>query len=362
MLSKKTAVLQPEIPHYRTEFFTLLRRNLERLDLYTYNKTKYVRKSGFSIGLDSYHLTNVEKRGLLLYSPWKLLSKRYDTLVLMLHQGHITTWLLLLTKWLHRKKIVVWGQGISVKRYLQEEKKPSRWLRWQIALSDGAWIYMEKEAELWRRIFPQKPIVALNNSLSNVSMMLDNRPTVSKEVLRNKYGIGEETVFIYCARFGSPFRRVDLMEEMMKRLDKKKYVFIIIGDGKGKPDFSRYENVHDYGALYDDEIKRELFAIADIYFQPGWIGLSVVEAMAYALPVYTFKRKGNEIRHGVEYGILKDGFNAMLFDSMDEAVNRIENTSKEEIQRMGKNAHDYIAQNHTPEIMEDNALRLLEMI
>lgn len=355
----RLAILQPMIPHYRDEFFSHLREDVEQMDLYTYENDSKSEKAGFNIGQKSEHIANIEYHGLLLYAPWKLLSKRYDTLVLMLHQGHITTWLLLLTKWLHRKKIVVWGQGISVKRYLQEEKKPSRWLRWQIALSDGAWIYMEKEAEMWRRIFPQKPIVALNNSVSNISMMLDYRPTVSKEVLRNKYGIGEETVFIFCARFGSPFRRVDLMEEMMRRLDKKKYVFIIIGDGKGKPDFSRYENVHDYGALYDDKIKRELFAIADIYLQPGWIGLSVVEAMAYALPVYTFKRKGDEIRHGVEYGILKDGFNAMLFDSMDEAVNRIENTSKEEIQRMGKNAHDYIAQNHTPEKMADNAISIL---
>lgn len=149
------------------------------------------------------------------------------------------------------------------------------------------------------------------------------------------------------------------MVEMIQRLDNKQFGFIIIGDGKDKPDFSKYENVHDFGAVYDDEKKSNLFAIADIYFQPGWIGLSVVEAMAYGLPVCTFKRKGDEIRHGVEYGILKDEVNAMLFDSMDEAVNRIENTSKEEIKRMGKNAHDYIAKKHTPAKMAENALSIL---
>ena len=332
------------------------------MDLFSYEADKDSQKSGFCVGMKSEYISNIEKKGLLLYSPWKLLSKKYDTLVLMLHQGHITTWLLLMTKWLHRKKIVVWGQGISVKRYLKEEKKPSRWLRWQIALADGVWIYMEKEADMWIRRFPQKPIVALNNSVSNITEMLDYNSSGQKDTLKQKYNITEEVVFIFCARFGSPFRRVDLLEQLMQRLDKKKYGFIIIGDGKGKPDFSKYLNVHDFGAVYDDNVKRELFTISDAYLQPGWIGLSVVEAMAYRLPVCTFRRKGDEIRHGVEYGILKDGINAMLFDSIDEAVKRIESITIEELVEMGNKAHDYIAQNNTPQKMVENAVKVLEMI
>ena len=359
---RKVAVLQPEIPHYRTEFFSLLKDEEPVVDLYTYNAPESVRRSGFSIGMESEYISNIEKKGLLLYAPWKLLSSKYDTLVLMLHQGHITTWLLLLTKWLHRKKIVVWGQGISVKRYLKEEKKPSRWLKWQIALADGAWIYMEKEADMWRKRFPQKPIVALNNSVSNITEMLDYDSSRLVETLKQKYNITEEVIFIFCARFGSPFRRVDLMEQLMQRLDKKKYGFIIIGDGKRKPDFSKYSNVHDYGAVYDNHVKRELFTIADAYLQPGWIGLSVVEAMAYRLPVCTFKRKGDEIRHGVEYGILKDGVNAMLFDSIEEAVRRIEHITTGELVEMGNRAHDYIAQYHTPQKMVENAMKVLERL
>ena len=362
MNKKKIAILQPEIPHYRTEFFTLLKDEEPIVDLYTYNEPESVRRSGFSIGMESEYIPNIEKKGLLLYSPWKLLSSKYDTLILMLHQGHITTWLLLMTKWLHRKKIVVWGQGISVKRYIKEEKKPSIWLRWQIALADGAWIYMEKEADMWRKRFPQKTIVALNNSVSNITEMLNYDSSRQVDTLKEKYNITEDVVFIFCARFGSPFRRVDLMEQLMHRLDKKKYGFIIIGDGKGKPDFSKYTNVHDFGAVYDNNVKRELFAISDAYLQPGWIGLSVVEAMAYKLPVCTFRRKGNEIRHGVEYGILKDGVNAMLFDSIEEAVNRIKNVTTEELEQMGNNAHDYIAQNHTPQKMAEQALKVLERI
>ena len=375
-MTRKIGILQPEVPHYRTEFFQRLADNCELMDLYVYNSLEKTRKQGFNVNEKSLsptlphgegarnsnggvrYLANRNVHEVLFYNPLPLLNKRYDTLVLMLHFAHVTTWLLLLTKWLHRKKIVVWGQGISVKRYLQEEKKPSRWLRWQIALSDGAWIYMEKEAEMWRHIFPQKPIVALNNSLTNVSMMLDYRPTVSKEVLRNKYGIGEETVFIYCARFENNYRRVDLLVEAIERLDSQKYGFIIIGEGKNKPDFTKYKNVHDFGAVYDNEIKRELFAAADIYFQPGWVGLSIVEAMAYGKPVFTFKRS-EETLQCVEYDYIKDGWNGLIFDDMNAFNAKVNKLSKEEIERMGGNANHFVRENLTIDKMVQNALSIL---
>lgn len=354
----KLAILQPEIPHYRTEFFERLRNKVDDITLFTYNSTKNVKKNGFSIGMDSEHIPNLERKGLLLYNPWKLLSVKYDTLVLMLHQGHITTWLLLITKWLHRKKIIVWGQGISVKRYVKEEKHLSPWLKMQINMADAAWIYMEKEAQMWRNVFPNKPIVALNNSVSGITEMLDYQIT-DKTAIRGKYYIKQEIIFIFCARFGSPFRRVDLMEEMMQKLDSERFGFIIIGDGKGKPDFSKYCNVYDFGAVYDDDIKKDLFSAANMYLQPGWIGLSVVEAMAYGLPVCTFKRKGDEIRHGVEYGILKNGENALLFDNMNEAIDTVSRLNLNKVEELGANAREYIRKNHTPELMVENAIKVL---
>jgi len=357
----RIAIFQPMIPHYRTEFFERLRNKVDQIALYTYDSTQNSKKEGFYIGMESEHIINIEKRGLLLYSPWKLLSRKYDTLVLMLHQGHITTWLLLLTKWLHGKKIIVWGQGISVKRYVKEEKHLSPWIKAQIRMADAAWIYMEKEAGMWRKVFPKKPIVALNNSVSGITKMLDYR-VQDKATIKETYGIKQEIVFVFCARFGSPFRRIDLMEEMMAKLDNRRFGFIIIGGGKGKPDFSKYTNVYDFGAVYDDEVKKLLFSVSDMYLQPGWIGLSVVEAMAYGLPVCTFNRKGNEIRHGVEFGILRNGENALLFDSMDEALEIIGNLSLDKVKELGANAREYIRTNHTPEIMVENAMKVLQII
>ena len=107
----KIAVLQPEVPHYREEFFRLLSEQCETMDVFVYNSFEQTRKHGFNINLNDNikYIANRNIHEVLIYNPFPLLNKRYDTLVLMLHFGHITTWLLLLTKW------PGWGYNFNVK-------------------------------------------------------------------------------------------------------------------------------------------------------------------------------------------------------------------------------------------------------
>lgn len=355
------AHLQPIIPHYREEFFYLMGKTTEQ-DVFIYDDVKKASKDSFNLGstcckrISSFTLPG----GLMINNPLPLLSKKYNALVLMLHFGHLTTWLLLLTKWLHRKKIILWGQGISVKRYLREEKKPDWKLRLMISLSDGVWFYMDKEMDQWQKLFPRKPMIALRNTLSGVNAMTQYVPEQSVSQLKQKYGINEDVVLVFCARFTAN-RRVDLLLETIKRLNPDVFGFIIIGDGAYKPDFSEYHNVHDFGQLYDTSVKRELFAIADIYFQPGWVGLSIVEAMAYGKPIFTFKRS-NETLQCVEYSYIRDGINGRIFSSVDDCVSCIEKITKNKIHSLGENARDYVKNNITIQQMVNNGMNVINAI
>lgn len=358
-MKNNIAILQPEVPHYREDFFKCIVQNTESMDLYVYNTEEKIRSQGFCQNSEEVnHIPNIQVKGFLFYNPFVLLSKKYDTLVLMLHFAHITTWLLLLTKFIHRKKIILWGQGISVKRYLKEEKKPDWKLKWQMTMADGIWLYMEKEAEQWRKIFPYKPIVALNNTLSGAKEMTEYKPQMSKEEMKGKYGIRQKTILIFCARFENNYRRTDLLVETIKQLDKEEYGFIVIGSGKNKPDFSLYNNVYDFGAVYDTAIKRELFFIADLYFQPGWVGLSIVEAMAYGKPVCTFART-EETKQCVEYSYIKDGENGLIFEDIADCIRRITGLSHDDIDTMGANSQSFVRKYLTPERMAEKALSIL---
>lgn len=357
--NKRIAILQPEVPHYREEFFDLLRQQCETSDVYIYNSFESTKQQGFNINTKGLrYIPNKQLKGFLFYNPFPLLSKKYDTLVLMLHFAHLTTWLLLLTKFIHRKKIILWGQGISVKRYLKEEKKPDWKLKAQIALADGVWLYMQKELEQWEQIFPQKQMVALNNTLTGVSEMCNYVPELSKEELKKKYGITQEIVLIFCARFESNYRRTDLLVEAMKRLDKNRFGFVIIGKGKNKPNFSEFDNVYDFGAVYDTAVKRELFSLSDIYFQPGWVGLSIVEAMAYGKPIFTFVRS-KETKQCVEYSYIQPEYNGMLFETIEECVGYISHIEKEKLVDMGQNARHFVKNNLSVEQMANHAISTL---
>ena len=306
---KSIVHLQPIIPHYREGFFSLLGKRSKQ-DIYIYEDVKDAKKSSFNIVGDAKYKqmpAMMSKGGVLLYNPFKLLKTDYDALVLMLNFTHVTTWLLLFTKFLHRKKIILWGQGISVRRYLKEEKRPDWKLNLMISLADGVWFYMDKEKEQWHKLFPKKPMVALHNTLTGVDDMVKYVPKISVEELKEKYRIKQKVVFIFCARFTAN-RRVDFLLETINHLDSKKYGFVIIGAGDSKPDFSNFDNVYDFGAVYDTAVKRELFALSDIYFQPGWVGLSIVEAMAYGKPIFTFERSAETLQC-VEYSYIHNGEN-----------------------------------------------------
>lgn len=357
MKSSSLAILQPEIPHYRTEFFHLLEEKCGKVDIFTFVGKKDSENCGLMVQMNSIHIACRLFGPILIYNPLPLLSRRYDTLVLMLHFGHLTTWLLLLTRFIHRKKIVVWGQGISVKRYLKEEINPDWRLQWMIKLADGAWLYMDKEYQLWRSIFPNKPMAALGNSLSGIDEMIKYQPTESKDNLKKKYGIIEQHVFVFCARFENPYRRTDLLLEIIEKLDSTYNGFIIIGTGKNKPDFSHYPNVYDFGALYDTTIKRELFYLSDLYLQPGWVGLSIVEAMAYGKPICTFVRSVDTLQC-VEYSYIQDGVNGMIFENMNDCLERLSNCSYDKILFMGENAKKTILQ-FSPQQMAKNAILIL---
>lgn len=353
--------LQPIIPHYREEIFNLLSKRVHQ-DIYIYENVKDAQKSSFNISKTKFKQISAKifRGGVLIYNPLTLINSNCDVLVLMLNFTHISTWVLLLTKFFHRKKIILWGQGISVRRYLKEERKPDWKLKWMIALADGLWFYMDKEKEQWQRLFPNKPMVALHNTLTGVDEMVMYKSELSKEDLKKKYGIHEDIVFIFCARFTAN-RRIDLLLESLKRLDAKKYGFVIIGAGASKPDFSTFKNVHDFGAVYDTAIKRELFALADIYFQPGWVGLSIVEAMAYGKPIFTFERSVETLQC-VEYSYIKNGENGLIFKDIDDCLHKINSLSADDIKRMGDKSRDDVAKHLTIEQMVDNAMVVVDKV
>ena len=61
----KMAILQPEVPHYRTEFFQKLANNMKKLDIFIFNPLSSTKQSGFKVDFDE-----AMKRGAM-YKPFE---------------------------------------------------------------------------------------------------------------------------------------------------------------------------------------------------------------------------------------------------------------------------------------------------
>jgi glycosyltransferase involved in cell wall biosynthesis len=356
----KIALLHPYILHYREEFFEEMMKNYD-LDIFCYEDPDKIKESNFKqANIITTAIQSIRIGPFLIYDPRVFLRTEYDVLVLMLNFTHITTWILLLTKFIHKKKIITWGHGISVKRYVNEEKNPSFLMRTLIKLSDGLWFYTKKEMMLWKKYYPNKLMVSLDNTISYIDNIL-NTPEIDKETLKQKYKINTAVNFIFCARFNEPARRVDLLVTAINALRDRNFGFIIIGEGSLKPDFSRFSNVYDFGSVYEKEVKDDLFAISDIYFQPGWVGLSIVEAMAYGKPVFTFRRTQHHLQC-VEYSYIIDTVNGLIFDSMDCFIETSFNISSDEITRMSRESKRLVSDELRSYNMVSNASVVLEKL
>lgn len=359
--TKKIAFLYPRVSHYREEFFEYFIQHYNT-DIYVYENKNESQKNNFQIS----HIKTKDLKSILLFSKLRifnflpLLNPNYKVIILIAEMKTLPIWILLILAKFTRTKVVLWGHGISIHTYLQEEKRLNYIRLLFHKLADHVWLYTEHEKSIWKNYLDETKLTSLNNTI-NIEGILEQK-NLDKKMLKEKYQVETSINFIYCARFTIYERRTDLLVEIIQNLDAKKYGFIIIGDGELKPDFSIYENVYDFGSVYDDNKKNELFQLADLYIQPGWIGLSCNEALAYAKPVLTFKRS-DKIRQCVEYAYLNEK-NSYIAKDMHDMLSFIKTLNEKKITYYQKNSKAYARDNLRMEVMIKRAntslKRLLE--
>ena len=88
------------------------------------------------------------------------------------------------------------------------------------------------------------------------------------------------------------------------------------------------------------------------------MGLSIVEAMAYGKPVFTFRRSAETLQC-VEYCYIKEKENGLIFDDMEDLVRQMNIITQEQIKQMGEQARLLVKEKLTPRQMAESALSIL---
>lgn len=216
--------------------------------------------------------------------------------------------------------VVVWGHGYSVR-----DSGHSRRLRnWIGRQADAVLLYhhQARERMIDDGFDPDRLFVALNAlDQAPIRAARDHWLARPEELARfqRQHGLEAGKVVLFVSRLTAA-NRTDLLLHAAANLigHHPDLVVAIIGEGDQKPELQSLArrlgieaSVRFPGAIYGEDALAPWFLSASALCYPSFMGLSVLHAFGYGLPVVT---SGDMDRHGPEARAVVDGYNGLLVD------------------------------------------------
>jgi len=195
-------------------------------------------------------------------------------------------------------------------------------------------LYTPNEKKLLWPIHHKKIEIAYNTlDLSSRKSLI----TKTKNELREEYGLKDEFVVLFSGRIEKR-KKLDILLNIMK--EKNGIKLIVVGPTKDKmyiDEMSKNENIIYLGPVYDTKKMGEIFYISDVFSIPGHIGLGLVEALYWGLPIVTL-----DVKHAPEIYYLKNEYNGFVLKNPNKLKEKLYELSKNRIklEKLSKNAED----------------------
>lgn len=338
-------IIQPIIPHYRKFFFQRIS------ELYTLRVLYGRKNNGFKVenlpfGKKVRTLTFLKLEFYCLHR--EIRQFRPQVIVTYGEVKQLSNLLLILMKPIYKYKLFFWSHGFQEGKLTIVDR--IRLILFK--LSDGVIFYTKRCYERSNKL-DLVNTTYINNTL-DINKIFEINKSIniySKDDLKQKYKIKENIVGIFVSRF-TDAKKPMLLLELMQKINKSnnQIGFIIIGAGDVKPDFKKFPFIYDFGNIYDDVKKAELFKCADFFIMPKWTGLSIVEAFANGLSVYTMAESKDLNDQSVEYSYINSD-NGYIANSKEDFITMVSRTTKMQHEKLGKKALRYVSNNLTPEYM-----------
>jgi len=208
--------------------------------------------------------------------------------------------------------MIYWNHGINLKK----ERNILLNTVYKVVhqLSSAIVLYSPNELKY---IFPpaRKKVFIGYNTLCFDGINRDD--VVSREAVKRKYSIKEEKVILFISRC-VPYKRLDLLLELFQ--DETGVAIVVVGPGIGSEQMELMDDIPHYyylGAKYGKDVD-EIYNMGDIFSTPGHIGLALVQAFFWGMPVVLLN-----VRHAPEIFYMKNGKNGYLVESQQELKEKI---------------------------------------
>ena len=218
--------------------------------------------------------------------------------------------------------VIWWCQGWTPEAS-PKTTKIRHWLTRHIP--DAVMVYTEKEAKAFIELgFPEDRTFFLNNTIDEtlVQAAIDAIDPQVLSVFQEQEGLIGKKLLIFCSRLTPKTRLLQAIEAVERlRSDHPDVLLAVIGDGALRAeaeaavqDRGLSSNVRFLGAMFDEAELAPWFLSAQCLLYPGPIGLSLLHAFAYGLPVVTHDNLRNQ---NPEIAALAPGANGLTFREND---------------------------------------------
>jgi len=223
--------------------------------------------------------------------------------------------------------IIYWTHGFDhfdvpagLRRWIHALR--ARYILWFSRRADHVIAFSDEgKRHLVKNGVPGRKITVAHNTLDTESMLAVRNTLLkryTKPELKERLGFGRDSkVLLYSGRLNS-MKRVDFALRVHKRVTERipSAHFVIIGYGEEQGallDAVRGEkipNVHFLGRLFDEAKLAEYFMASDLFLMPGYVGLAIIHAFSFGLPLLT--GGPGEVIHSPEIQFFKHGKNGFM--------------------------------------------------
>jgi glycosyltransferase involved in cell wall biosynthesis len=321
----RVLIVQPVIPHYTVRLFDAL-ATLQDLDVHVVASPRVpgapVTVDNLPSWADAGHRCREAlagrvfwQTGLKIPDAWKF----GDVVCVDGAPRFLSNIPILWDAWRRGLGIIWWGHGWSATSVAWRARVRCQMMR----ISDVILLYTEREAkELTARLGAHIPIIGLNNTIDSrpIRDAVAEWPTERLSAFRRAHGFSEDGLLLFCGRLrSSPSTELDVALHGLARLAQrhKALRLAIIGAGEEKvslANLAQHLGISDriiwVGPLFDERQLAPWFLSATAFVYPGTVGLSLLHALSYGLPVITHDETRKQ---GPEIAALEDGVNGYTF-------------------------------------------------
>lgn len=365
----RVTIQQPALPHYRVPvFYQLAQRPGLKVTL-RYSVEPGIPNApaeGFEAVCTPTRRTTIFGRPLLWHhAQWAGASRNTTDVLIMTWNLHYAS---LIPAMLRAKAngvpTILWGHG-----YSKSEAGWRSYLRSRVSdLATALIFYNHTTAQRYLDAGhdPSRVFVALN-SIDQTPIQTAKRQWTDApdqvEQFRRDHRLGPGPVILFVSRL-DPANRLDLLIHAIPQLtrDHPQLKAVVIGGGDAERErLSRLtkslgvdSNIIFVGPVYQEAHLAPWFLSANLFCYPANIGLSLLHAFGYGLPVVTSNRIESQ---NPEIESLRDGHNGLLYEDGDAAslasTLRQALSDPEALRRMSRNALETVQQRFTLDNMVD---------